>query len=83
MFHGDNFCFKKKKGAFLDDAMAGRLVREDDCVQVSTIHSAKGLEWKHVFVVRVNDGILPMNEKMNEEERRLMYVETKIVTMKH
>ena len=52
---------------------------EDEYVVLSTIHSAKGLEWKHVFVLSVVDGYLPSFRSLNdanqiEEERRLMYV---------
>ena len=42
-----------------------------------TIHKAKGLEFKCVFLVSLNDGILPaINIKLDalEEERRLCYV---------
>jgi DNA helicase-2/ATP-dependent DNA helicase PcrA len=42
-------------------------------VVLSTLHAAKGLEWDHVFLVSVNDGILPLGEEI-EEERRLFYV---------
>jgi DNA helicase-2/ATP-dependent DNA helicase PcrA len=42
-------------------------------VVLSTLHAAKGLEWDHVFLVGINDGILPMGEAI-EEERRLFYV---------
>ena len=42
-------------------------------VVLSTLHAAKGLEWDHVFLVGVNDGILPMGAD-TEEERRLFYV---------
>ena len=46
---------------------------------LSTVHSAKGLEWSMVFVINVNDGFFPNvraygNEASLEEERRLMYV---------
>ena len=52
---------------------------DDEYVVLSTIHSAKGLEWKHVFVLSVVDGYLPSFRSLNdanqiEEERRLMYV---------
>ncbi len=49
-------------------------------VILTTMHSAKGLEFKNVYVVGVNEGTIPFNnsediEDMNlEEERRLMYV---------
>lgn len=45
-------------------------------VTLSTIHQAKGLEWKLVFVVRLNEDVLPSNRHGSdaEEERRLTYV---------
>ncbi len=52
---------------------------EDDILTLSTIHSAKGLEWNTVFVLSVNEGHLPSarsaeREGALEEERRLLYV---------
>jgi superfamily I DNA/RNA helicase len=46
---------------------------------LSTIHSAKGLEWQVVFILGVSDGHLPISYSLNsvddvEEERRLLYV---------
>lgn len=46
-------------------------------VRLLTIHKAKGLEFKCVFLISLNDGILPAITKTNEqleEERRLCYV---------
>lgn len=54
---------------------------DDDAVTISTIHSAKGLEWDSVFVIGAVDGRFPSaysfnsNEEM-DEELRLMYVAT-------
>ena len=47
-------------------------------VTISTIHGAKGLEWKIVFVVGVEKGVFPMTGNPDElqDERRLMYVAT-------
>ena len=52
---------------------------KDNVVNLMTIHMAKGSEFDAVFVVGVNDGLLPHqmsyhNESEIEEERRLMYV---------
>lgn len=48
-----------------------------DAVQISTIHSSKGLEWDVVFVPNVNEGLMPHDMNNNiEEERRLFYVST-------
>jgi DNA helicase-2/ATP-dependent DNA helicase PcrA len=47
----------------------------NDSVVLSTIHSAKGLEWDVVFLAGMEDGILPhINSEDIEEERRVAYV---------
>ncbi|WP_447979874.1 ATP-dependent helicase [Candidatus Nitrospira bockiana] len=53
--------------------------RDDERVVLSTIHSAKGLEWQAVFVIWAVDGRFPSaysfaSEDELEEERRLFYV---------
>jgi ATP-dependent DNA helicase Rep len=54
---------------------------EQDVVTLSTLHASKGLEWPHVILAGVNEGLLPfktdddeMTPQRLEEERRLMYV---------
>jgi DNA helicase-2/ATP-dependent DNA helicase PcrA len=53
--------------------------KDDECLVLSTIHSAKGLEWHSVFVLYALDGRFPTSRAAEdidemEEERRLMYV---------
>jgi len=44
-------------------------------VTLATLHSAKGLEWKHLFLIGVADGFLPISNANDlNEERRLFYV---------
>jgi ATP-dependent DNA helicase UvrD/PcrA len=46
-----------------------------NAVVLSTVHSAKGLEWEAVFVVGMEEGVLPhANNDDLEEERRVTYV---------
>ena len=52
---------------------------KDDCLTISTIHSAKGLEWNSVFIIGAVDGRFPSAYSFNsieemDEELRLMYV---------
>lgn len=52
---------------------------EDKPLTLSTIHSAKGLEWNTVFLPHLLDGLLPSSNSLGsieelEEERRLFYV---------
>ncbi len=65
-----------------NDSLGGVLATdtEDELLTLSTIHSAKGLEWKVVFLIWAADGRFPGPQSMDpedlEEERRLMYVAT-------
>lgn len=58
---------------------AGDPLKDEDYLILSTIHSAKGQEWKSVHVLNVVDGCLPSDLATGttdeiEEERRLLYV---------
>jgi DNA helicase II / ATP-dependent DNA helicase PcrA len=59
--------------------LAGAPNRDDDYLILSTIHSAKGQEWKSVYVLNCVDGCIPSDMATGtpaeiEEERRLLYV---------
>jgi ATP-dependent DNA helicase Rep len=80
--------FESEKQSVLDVAQTISVIislaergKEEDVVTLSTLHAAKGLEWPHVVLAGVNEGLLPFksgDEEMTaqrlEEERRLMYV---------
>ncbi len=52
--------------------------KRDDCISLMTLHAAKGLEFPHVFVVGMEENLLPHHASLEaddiEEERRLAYV---------
>lgn len=78
--------FDKNNGGTLEDYLQSISLysdtdEEDDAssVTISTVHSAKGLEFKVVFIVGAEEGIFPAASRADEgddieEERRLMYV---------
>jgi superfamily I DNA/RNA helicase len=45
-----------------------------EAVRLLTLHSAKGLEFRHVFICGLNQGVLPLGFQDNPEERRLLFV---------
>ncbi|MER2127947.1 ATP-dependent helicase [Solibacillus sp.] len=50
---------------------------EENSVKLMTLHSCKGLEFKYVFIIGVNNGLLPFSKKDKDEydeEKRLFYV---------
>jgi ATP-dependent DNA helicase UvrD/PcrA len=59
--------------------LAGRPSLDEDYLVLSTIHSAKGMEWDTVYLLNVVDGSFPSEfstgkPELIEEERRLLYV---------
>ena len=59
--------------------LAGPPLLDDDWLVLSTIHSAKGLEWDVVHIIHAADGMIPSDmstgdAERTEEERRLLYV---------
>jgi DNA helicase-2/ATP-dependent DNA helicase PcrA len=69
--------------AFMESAALAsdqdELKETTDAVRLMTVHAAKGLEFLHVFIVGLEDGLFPYErdegtEADKEEERRLMYV---------
>ena len=79
----------ESRGAFLAELtldppastadLAGSPLLDEDYLVLSTIHSAKGLEWDAVHVIHASDGNIPSDMALRddeevEEERRLLYV---------
>jgi len=59
------------------ESVAGR--EDNDMVTLSSVHQAKGLEWRVVFIIWMSDGMFPSSRSLEsdasiEEERRLFYV---------
>jgi DNA helicase II / ATP-dependent DNA helicase PcrA len=79
----ENIAAMSPLDAFLAHAVLesgeGQAEEWDDCIQMMTLHSAKGLEFPVVFLVGLEDGLFPHQRSVAdlaglEEERRLCYV---------
>lgn len=73
----DTETFGTPRGVLGEEVVEGSA--EDELLVLSTIHQAKGLEWRAVFLVWASDGKLPSARSLRdpeseEEERRLFYV---------
>lgn len=62
----------------LKEVVRNRNNNDVDSVEMATMHSSKGLEYKVVFIIDVNEGIIPHRKAVIdadlEEERRMFYV---------
>ncbi len=61
------------------DSEAAKLEMPENTLRLSTVHQAKGLEWRLVVIIWASDGMFPSSRSMEEldgeeEERRLFYV---------
>lgn len=86
LLSGVQECQDENEEAGLSDYLANVMLKSDSdniqeggFVSLATIHAVKGLEFKVVFVVGLEEGIFPLaratfSESEMEEERRLMYV---------
>ena len=81
--HYDDFPPDLRLTAFLEEVALvsdqDELVEQDERVTLLTVHTAKGLEFRVVFLVGLEENIFPHSRSMEdpdqmEEERRLMYV---------
>ncbi len=66
---------------FTDDLLARAAAQHEPtmaAVNLATLHSAKGLEWEHVFLTGLSEGLMPISYAAGfdavDEERRLLYV---------
>lgn len=70
--------FEEKLKKTYAEHVKGREQRELSGVQLMTFHASKGLEFKQVFLVDLNEGIAPLKHAKSseavEEERRVVYV---------
>jgi DNA helicase-2/ATP-dependent DNA helicase PcrA len=74
----DDFTLEPPNNKFHNGVFPGSK-NNKDTVKVSTIHSAKGLEWNTVFIPHAIDGLFPSEKSLStledlEEERRVFYV---------
>jgi len=62
------------------DLPSGRQDKKEKSVRLMTVHASKGLEFKNVFIVGLEEGLFPhsgfggRDKERDEEERRLFYV---------
>lgn len=73
---GDNGFSPKTLRSYLreiEDRVAQNNPPTMPVITLATLHAAKGLEWERVFLIGASEGILPLDDQI-DEERRLFYV---------
>lgn len=59
----------------IEESLKNKILDDEDCVKLSTIHGVKGMEFKNVFIINAVDDYIPHKNSNNlEEERRIFYV---------
>lgn len=60
--------------AYINRLTHGRKSRKEKDLMLATVHQAKGREWKHVFIVGAEHGVMPHKDGELPEERRIFFV---------
>ncbi len=59
---------------FIRKLTYGRKSKKEKDLCLATVHQAKGREWKHVFVIGAEQGMMPHKDGVLEEEKRIFFV---------
>jgi ATP-dependent exoDNAse (exonuclease V) beta subunit len=69
LFSGESDWFERSA-----DGKVSQAADQQQFVTLTTIHSSKGLEWPHVFMLGLEDGFFPDKDTPMDHERRLFFV---------